>query len=124
LATAAVFLRLGAQVLVVRLPLVGYMYRDLVEQRKSDCRSGLQRRTGVGTDRARPLAAQLAIYLGYVHYRVLGATVAGFAFVIPSFLMVVGLGWAYVNFGGLSWMQAVILWRGGRCDWHHGDQCA
>src|SRR5439155_2755434 len=45
--------------------------------------------------------------LGYVPYRVLGATVVGIAFVIPSFLMVVALGWAYVRYGGLSWMQAV-----------------
>jgi len=46
--------------------------------------------------------------LGYVHYGILGATLAGFAFVLPSFLMVVALGWAYINFGGLSWMQAVF----------------
>jgi len=55
-----------------------------------------------------PLAAQLGIYLGYVHYRILGATMAGLAFVLPSFLMVVALGWAYAHFGGLSWMQAVF----------------
>lgn len=55
-----------------------------------------------------PLAAQLAIYLGYVHYRILGATLVGIAFVVPSFLMVVALGWAYVAFGGLQWMQAVF----------------
>ena len=52
------------------------------------------------------MAAQLAIYLGYVHYRILGATLAGIAFVAPSFLMVVGLGWAYVAYGDLAWMQA------------------
>ncbi len=55
-----------------------------------------------------PLAAQLAIYLGYVHYGVIGATLVGFAFVIPSFFMVLALGWAYVVYGGLSWMQAVF----------------
>jgi chromate transporter len=55
-----------------------------------------------------PLAAQLGIYLGYVHYRVLGATLVGLAFVFPSFLMVVALGWAYSLYGGLSWMQAVF----------------
>ncbi len=55
-----------------------------------------------------PLAAQLAIYLGYVHYRILGATLVGIAFVLPSFLMVVALGWAYVRFGGLTWMQSVF----------------
>jgi chromate transporter len=55
-----------------------------------------------------PLAAQLAIYLGYVHYRLLGATLAGIAFVIPSFLMVVAIGAAYVAYGGIPWMQAVF----------------
>src|SRR5439155_19402565 len=55
-----------------------------------------------------PLAGQLAIYLGYVHFGILGATVAGTAFVLPSFLMVVALGAAYTAYGGLSWMQAVV----------------
>jgi chromate transporter len=54
------------------------------------------------------MAAQLAIYLGYVHYRILGATLVGIAFVAPSFLMVVALGWAYVRYGGLTWMQSVF----------------
>jgi chromate transporter len=55
-----------------------------------------------------PLAAQLAIYLGYVHYRVAGATLAGIAFVVPSFIMVLGIGYAYVKAGGLPWMQAIF----------------
>jgi chromate transporter len=32
----------------------------------------------------------------------------GTAFVLPSFLMVLALGWAYVRFGGIGWMQAVF----------------
>src|SRR6476620_3699995 len=55
-----------------------------------------------------PLAAQLGIYLGYVHYGVTGATLVGIAFVLPSFLMVVALGAAYISYGGLTWMQAVF----------------
>src|SRR5256885_16638701 len=88
--------------------LVGYMHRDLVESRKwiseSDYKEGLT----LAQLMPGPLAAQLAIYLGYVHYGVLGATLGGVAFVLPSFLMVVALGWAYVRFGGLPWMQAVF----------------
>ncbi|QCP50794.1 chromate transporter [Trinickia violacea] len=88
--------------------LVGYMRRDLVEQRawitEADYREGL----ALAQMMPGPLAAQLGIYLGYVHYRILGATVAGITFVLPSFLMVVALGWAYAHFGGLSWMQAAF----------------
>lgn len=88
--------------------LVGYMHRDLVEARKwvseADYKEGLT----LAQLAPGPLAAQLAIYLGYVHYRVLGATLVGIAFVLPSFLMVVALGWAYVFYGGISWMQAAF----------------
>jgi chromate transporter len=55
-----------------------------------------------------PLAAQLSIYIGYVHYRILGATLVGIAFVVPSFIMVLGIGYAYVAYGGLPWMQAIF----------------
>lgn len=48
------------------------------------------------------------MYLGYVHYGNLGATLVGIAFVVPSFLMVVGIGAAYVAYGGITWMQAVF----------------
>ncbi|WP_448636501.1 chromate efflux transporter [Pedobacter panaciterrae] len=55
-----------------------------------------------------PLAAQLGIYMGFVHYGLLGATLAGLAFVIPSFIMVVILGVAYKLYSGLPGMQAVF----------------
>ena len=88
--------------------LVGYMHRDLVEQRKwiseADYKEGLT----LAQLMPGPLAAQLGIYLGYVHYGNLGATLAGTAFVLPSFLMVLALGAAYTAYGGLSWMQAVF----------------
>lgn len=101
-------LRLGALGFGGPVALVGYMHRDLVEHRQwitdADYREGL----ALSQMAPGPLAAQLAIYLGYVHYRVLGATLVGIAFVIPSFVIVIALGWAYVSFGGLSWMQAVF----------------
>lgn len=88
--------------------LVGYMHRDLVERRQwiseAEYREGLT----LSQIMPGPLAAQLAIYLGFVHYGVLGATLVGVAFVLPSFLMVLALGWAYGRYGGLPWMQAVF----------------
>ena len=88
--------------------LVGYMHRDLVEQRQWITEADYKEGLALAQLMPGPLAAQLGIYLGYLHYGVLGATLAGFAFVLPSFFMVVALGAAYVAYGGLSWMQAVF----------------
>ena len=102
------FLKLGTWGFGGPVALVGYMHRDLVERRgwisESDYKEGL----ALAQVAPGPLAAQLAIYLGFVDYRLLGATVVGIAFVIPSFLMVLGLGWAYQAYGGIAWMQSVF----------------
>src|SRR5438046_10738264 len=97
------FLYLGTLGFGGPVALVGYMRRDLVEQRgwiaESDYKEGL----ALAQLAPGPLAAQLAIYLGYVRYRILGATLVGLAFIWPSFLMVVALGWLYTFYVVLSW---------------------
>ncbi len=102
------FLKLGALGFGGPVALVGYIRRDLVEQRAwftdADYKEGL----ALAQLAPGPMAAQVAIYMGYVHYRILGATLVGIAFVLPSFFIVVALGWAYSQYGGLSWMQAVF----------------
>src|SRR5215813_1087294 len=102
------FLKLGYSGFGGPVALVGYMHRDLVERRRwiseEDYKEGLT----LAQLMPGPLAAQLAMYLGFVHYRVVGATIAGIAFVLPSFLMVIAIGWAYMRFGGLPWMKAVF----------------
>lgn len=101
-------LRLGTLGFGGPVALVGYMYRDLVEQRgwisDADYKEGM----ALAQLMPGPLAAQLAIYLGYVHFRLWGATLVGLAFVLPSFVIVVALGAAYKAYGGISWMQAVF----------------
>ena len=101
-------LRLGTIGFGGPVALAGYMHRDLVEARgwitDDDYKEGI----ALAQLAPGPMAAQLAIYLGFVHYRTLGATLVGVAFVVPSFLMVVALGWAYVRYGGLTWMQSVF----------------
>jgi chromate transport protein ChrA len=59
-----------------------------------------------------PLAAQLAIYLGWVRGGLVGATLAGIAFVVPSFLMVLALAFMYLRLGGLPWMQGMFYGTG------------
>lgn len=101
-------LRLGTIGFGGPVALVGYMHRDLVEQKKWISESEFKEGMTLAQLMPGPLAAQLAIYLGFVHHGVLGATLVGTAFVLPSFVMVVALGWAYVHFGGIGWMQAVF----------------
>jgi chromate transporter len=102
------FLKLGTIGFGGPVALVGYMHRDLVEKRKWITEEDYKEGLALAQLAPGPLAAQLSIYLGYVHYRSPGATLVGFAFVFPSFLMVLGIGYAYVKAGGLPWMQAVF----------------
>lgn len=102
------FLKLGTLGFGGPIALVGYMHRDLVEERQWISEAEYQEGLTLAQVAPGPLAAQLSFYLGYVHYGILGSALVGVAFVLPSFLMVVALGWAYTLFGGLSWMQAVF----------------
>ena len=88
--------------------LVGFMYRDLVEKRQWISENEYRLGVALSQIMPGPLAAQLAIALGYFQHGVLGATAVGVAFVLPSFVMVVAISMAYVRFGGLWWMQALF----------------
>src|ERR1700676_150741 len=102
------FLWLGTVGFGGPIALAGHMQQDLVDERgwvsKQDYVEGL----ALAQLAPGPLAAQLAIYLGYIRAGVLGATAVGVAFVMPSFLMVLALSAAYVRFGGLPWMQGMF----------------
>jgi len=105
---AGYFLWLGTVGFGGPIALAGHMQQDLVDQRgwitKEDYLEGL----ALAQLAPGPLAAQLAIYLGYLRAGLLGATAVGVAFVVPSFLMVLALSAAYVRFGGLPWMQGMF----------------
>ncbi|GAB2827255.1 chromate transporter [Ferruginibacter profundus] len=102
------FLKLGSTGFGGPVALVGYMHKDLVENKKWISEDEYKQGLALAQLAPGPLAAQLGIYLGFVHYRILGATLVGLAFVLPSFIMVVLLGIAYKLFGGLRWMNAVF----------------
>src|SRR2546423_386338 len=102
------FLRLGTLGFGGPVALVGYIQRDLVEGREWIAEADYQEGLALAQLSPGPLAAQLAMYLGYVRSRILGATLVGLAFIWPSFLLVVILGWLYTLYGGLFWMQAVF----------------
>jgi chromate transporter len=102
------FLYLGSLGFGGPVALVGYMQRDLVERRGWFTREEYMKSLALSQLAPGPLAAQLAICLGYVHSRVTGATLVAFAFILPSFVMTLAISWLYVRFGGLAWMQAAF----------------
>ena len=104
----AYFLKLGTVGFGGPVALVGFMHRDLVERRKWLTEDTYKLSLALAQIMPGPLAAQVAIAIGYFEGGVLGATLAGLAFVLPSFLMVVGISLAYVAYGGLWWMQALF----------------
>lgn len=102
------FLKIGTTGFGGPVALVGYMHKELVEERKWISEEEYKQGLALAQLAPGPLAAQLGIYIGFVHYRVLGATLAGLAFVLPSFMMVILLGILYKLFGGLPWMQSIF----------------
>src|SRR5262247_2987928 len=102
------FLRLGALGFGGPIALAGYMQRDLVERRRWISKHDYVEGLALAQLAPGPLAAQLAIYLGWVRAGSLGATLVSAAFILPSFLMVLVLSALYLRFGGLSWMQGMF----------------
>lgn len=102
------FLRLGALGFGGPIALAGYMQRDLVEQKRWIAKQDYLEGLALAQLAPGPLAAQLAIYLGWVRGGFWGGTAVGIAFVLPSFLMVLALSVLYVRFGGLPWMQGAF----------------
>lgn len=102
------FLRLGTTGFGGPIALVGYMQKDLVEERRWYSQQDYLQGLAFSQLSPGPLAAQLAIYLGWLRAGVLGATLTGVAFIVPSFLMVIVLAVFYVRFGGLSWIHGMF----------------
>lgn len=102
------FLYLGTFGFGGPVALAGFMHRDLVEKRRSISEEEYNLSLALAQIMPGPLAAQLAIAIGYFQHGVLGATLVGLAFILPSFLMVVAISLAYLAYGGLWWMQALF----------------
>jgi chromate transporter len=102
------FLRLGTFGFGGPIALAGYMQKNLVEERRWITKQDYLEGLALAQLMPGPLAAQLAIYLGWIRARVLGATLVAVCFVLPSWIMVIALSLAYVRYGGLAWMQGAF----------------
>lgn len=102
------FLWLGTTGFGGPIALVGYIEREFVDERGWITRQEFKDGLAFSQLAPGPLAAQLAIYLGWLCAGVRGATIVGVAFVGPSFAMVLVISAAYMRYGGMGWLQGAF----------------
>src|SRR6184192_56887 len=102
------FLRLGTLGFGGPIALAGHMQKDLVEERRWVSKQDYLEGLAFSQLSPGPLAAQLAMYLGWLRAGAIGATLVGIAFILPSFLMALALAALYVHFGSLPWIQGMF----------------
>jgi chromate transporter len=102
------FLRLGALGFGGPIALAGYMKRDLEEERHWVTHDEYQDGLAIAQTMPGPLAAQLAMWIGFIRYGVLGATLTGLLFILPPFLIVLAVAALYVTLQGLPVIQALF----------------
>ncbi len=101
------FLRLGAFGFGGPIALAGYMQRDLVPRKWITEEEYVQ---GLAFSQMMPgpLAAQLAMWIGYIRHGVPGASLVGIVFILPTYLIVLAISALYVAYHGLSLVQALF----------------
>ena len=103
------FLRLGTSGFGGPIALVGYMQRDLVEQRRwygeQEYRQGL----ALAQTMPGPLAAQLAMWFGYLQAGLFGAAAVAIPFVLPPCLLVTAVAVLYAKYQGLPVVHEIFL---------------
>ena len=102
------FLELGSLGFGGPIATVGYMQRDLVEQRRWMSRQDLLDGIALGQTMPGPLAAQVAMWVGFLRRGALGALATALAFITPSFLIVIAVGFLYVRYEGLPAVQSLF----------------
>jgi len=102
------FLKLGSSGFGGPIALVGYMQRDLVEERRWFSEREFQQALAVGQTMPGPLAAQVAMWFGYLHAGARGAVAVSVPFVLPPFVTVTAVAVLYAQYQGLAWVHDVF----------------
>ena len=105
---AGYFVRLGTTGFGGPIALAGYMQRDLVERRHWFTQEEYLQGLAVSQTLPGPLAAQLAMWLGYVRRGFWGACAAAVPFIMPPFIIVSAVAALYVAFRETTIIQALV----------------
>jgi chromate transporter len=102
------FLRLGLLGFGGPVALVGQMGRELADERGWLTKEQMREAVAICQSLPGPLAIQVGIYISYLRAGFLGAWAGGWAFILPNFVIVAGLGALYVYFGDLNPVTAIF----------------
>lgn len=102
------FLKLGGSGFGGPIALVGYMQRDLIEDKRWYTEAEFQQAVAVGQTMPGPLAAQAAMWFGYLHAGARGALAVALPFVIPPALIVTAVAVLYAEYEGLDWVHDIF----------------
>lgn len=103
------FLRLGFIAFGGPAAHIALMEEEFVRRRKWVTRERFLDLVGAVSLLPGPSSTELAIYLGQIRGGLLGLIVAGAAFIMPAAILVVGLAWAYVRFGGVPQVAGLLF---------------
>jgi len=104
----AYFLRLGSLGFGGPAALVAIMEDDLVKRSHWLSREEYLEGLAICQTLPGPPAIQVGIYVGYVQRGALGAWMAGAAFILPPFLIVLACAYLYQRFSALTQVQALF----------------
>ena len=103
------FAKLGSWGFGGPIALAGYMHRDLVEGRRWYTEDEYQQGLAISQAMPGPLAAQLAMWLGYLERGWRGALSVALPFVVPPFLIVTAIAVLYAHYQGLTLVQDIFF---------------
>ncbi|TMK97771.1 MAG: chromate efflux transporter [Actinobacteria bacterium] len=103
------FLKLGSSGFGGPIALVGYMQRDLVEQRAWFSEEEYKQGLALAQTMPGPLAAQLAMWFGYLQAGIVGAAAVAVPFVLPPCLLVTAVAVFYAKYQGLAVVHEIFL---------------
>lgn len=103
------FFRLGSFGFGGPIALASYMRRDLVEARGWYSEDEYQQGLAIAQTMPGPLAAQLAMWLGYLERGALGALLVALPFIVPAFLIVTAVAVLYAHYQGLPQVESIFF---------------
>jgi chromate transporter len=105
---ALLFLRLGLTAFGGPAAHIALMQAEIVERRRWLTKEEFLDLLGASNLVPGPSSTELAIHIGFRLARWQGLLLAGLCFILPAFLLVMGIAWIYVRFGRLPQVAGIL----------------